>query len=87
LSVPARLPLRTLKQTLNANIRFLNSLKQTNDCSAELIDLLVKQAERLNDDIKLLVVYNVMKYSGIAIVGMFLSWTAIRYLTKIVKDK
>ena len=86
-SVPARLPLKTLKITLKANIKFLNSLKQANDCSEELISLLIKQAERLNGDIKIILLYNAIKYSGFAVFGIFLSWTAVGYLAKLIKNR
>ena len=87
LSVPARLPLKTLKHTLKANVQFLNSLKQIDDCSSELIGLLVKQAERLNGDIQHALFLTALKYSGIATICIFLTWASMGYLTKLIKSK
>ena len=81
-SAPARMPLTKLKSVLKINRKFLNSLQQTDNCSQELIDLLVKQAEILNEDIKYTILMNGIKYGSIAVLAVLATCISLRYCIK-----
>ena len=81
-SAPARMPLTKLKSVLKINRKFLNSLQQTDNCSQELIDLLIKQAEILNEDIKYTILMNGIKYGSIAVLAVLATCISLRYCIK-----
>lgn len=81
-SAPARMPLTKLKSVLKINRKFLSSLQQTDNCSQELIDLLINQAEILNEDIRHTILMNSIKYGSIAVLAVLATCVTLRYCIK-----
>ena len=84
-SAPARMPLTKMKSALKINRKFLSSLQQTDNSSEELIELLVKQAELLNQGIKHRLLLNALQYGGIAVFAILVTCASLRYCIKYKK--
>lgn len=82
ISAPARL--FRLRSSLKANQKFLQSVQQTKDTPQEVIEMLVKQAAILNEDIRNILLYNTLKWGGLAAL-LLLTCVSVGYCVRCKK--